>query len=62
MTTVLTTTVTLDPTTELDTIQKYEQDKGWRKLSETTIAYVFESTSPYYNTEAVYMPSRKEQE
>ena len=62
MTTVLTTTVTLNSTTEYDTIQKYEQDKGWRKLSESTIAYVFESTSPNYVTEAVYMPSRKENE
>ena len=59
MTAQTTTTITLNPATEFDTISQYEQDKGWRKLSETTTAFVFETTSPYIVMESVYIPSRK---
>ena len=60
MTAQTTTTITLNPATESETIRQYEQDKGWRKLSETTTAFVFETTSPYIVMESVYIPSRKE--
>ena len=65
MTAQTTTTITLNPATESETIRQYEQDKGWRKLSETTTAFVFEVASPIVVTESVYITSKhfgKEQE
>lgn len=57
MTVQTATTVTLNPNTEYDVIIQYEQDKGWRKLSETTIAYVFELTTPQVHMDGIYLPS-----
>ena len=57
MTVQTATTVTLNPNTEFDVIKEYEQDKGWRKLSETTVAYVFELTTPKCYMDGIYLPS-----
>ena len=57
MTVQTTTTVTLNPNTEFDVIRQYEQDKGWRKMSETTVAYVFEVTTPQVHMDGIYLPS-----
>ena len=53
------TQVTLDPITESETILEYEADKGWNKISETTFRTVYQSKSPQYETEAVYLPSKE---
>ena len=62
MTVQTTTTVTLNPNTEFDAIRQYEQDKGWQKMSETTVAYVFEVTTPKVYMDGIYLKSGKEQE
>lgn len=62
MTVQTATTVTLNPNTEFSVIKEYEEDKGWRKLSETTVAYVFELTSPQVHMDGVYLPSAEKGE
>ena len=59
MTIQTTTTVTLNPNTEFEVIKQYEQDKGWQKMSETTVAYVFEVTTPKVHMDGIYLKSGK---
>ena len=57
MTVQTTTTVILHPVDDREAIKKYEDDKCWRKISESTIANVYELKSPSYVIDTVYLPS-----
>lgn len=58
----MTTTIILDPTTDFNIIEQYRQDKGYRLMADCTAFTTFEYITPQYVCDAVYMPSRKEQE
>ncbi len=62
MTVQMITTVTLNPVTDSDIIEQYKQDKGYRLMADCTAFTTFECSTPQYQCDAMYMPSRKEQE
>lgn len=57
-----TTTITLNPATEFRVIEQYRQDKGYKLMADCTLFTTFEYSSPQYVCDAMYAPSRKEQE
>lgn len=52
-----TTKVILDPTKEYNTIQEYEQDKGWHEAGFSTTAVIFEQKTAPVKMDAMYIPS-----
>ena len=62
MTVQMITTVILNPTTEFRVIEQYKQDKGYRLIADCTTSTTFECSTPQYQCDAMYKPSRKEQE
>ena len=55
----MTTKVVLDPVQEKETLEKYENDAGWTKVSETDVSVVFVTDSPQFPMEATYLPGKK---
>lgn len=62
MTVQMTATIILNPATEFRVIEQYKQDKGYRLMKDCTAFTTFECSTPQYECDAMYMPSRKERE
>ena len=57
MTVQTTSLIILHPVKERSIINQYRKDKGWKCVTDCTIAVAFELKSPQYITDAVYIPS-----
>ena len=54
--------VSLNPVTEANIVDQYKADEGWIQTSECTAVTVFECATSFIKTDAVYIPSNKEEE
>ena len=55
-----TTTITLDPVTEIDVAQQYAKDKNYKRIIDSKDVIAFRYEWPSYRMGAVYMPLSEE--